>query len=119
MVSREKEVPVEWECAYWRTLAGGNDAYFSEYVDDISLEDRGKLPFFIAAVNTSDSSQIDITSDLRHFAWKGNHIGGAAFWEWFFLRFVNGVVVSTPSVTVIGGPQFKESDLDLSEVMLL
>lgn len=118
-----KRKPTHWDCAFWRTTDGDTRAYFSKYVDNLAEQERSKLPFFVADVRPKEgrnrANEIDITKQLRWFAWKGNEIGGLVFWRWFMLEFGGGLKIEDSEITVIDSETFEPSVLDPARLILL
>ena len=115
--------PEDWECAFWRTADDERSAYFSERIADIREAERAELPFFIVAakdLTVSDGChEIDLTNSLRSFAWKTNTIGGTSFWEWFLMKFGDGLLLSNVELSIVTSDTFTETVLDPSRVMVL
>lgn len=115
--------PSHWDCSYWRTVDKNSRAYFYNRVENIGDSQRSKLPFFVIfakpKTSVSENSGIDLTNQLRWFAWKGNRIGGIAFWRWFLMQFGGGLNIDDCELTVISSETFSSSVLDPTTVMVL
>ena len=122
-LSYSLDKPRGWDCAFWRITDRDRSAYFSDRISDISVVERAELPFFVLAAIVKDDNntdrEIDLTKNIRMFAWKGNTIGGVPFWRWFLFTFADGVELEDVKLSVVSSDTFTQDVIDPSIVMLL